>query len=65
MLFRSGLIFRLKNCAERLEKYAKGQIESIPELEEILLDVDGGSAPGKRMIKYNVKHSLNVSANMF
>ena len=60
-----GLIFRLKNCAERLEKYASGQLDSIPELEEILLDVDGGSAPGKRMIKYNVKHSLNVSANMF
>ena len=60
-----GLIFRLNACAERILKYADGQIESIPELEEILLDIDGRSTHGKRMIKYNVKHGQNVSVNMF
>lgn len=60
-----GLIFRLNSCADRLLKYADGKIDSIPELEEILLDIDGRSVPGKRMIKYNIKHAQNVSVNMF
>jgi len=60
-----GLIFRLGECAERLEAYIDGKIETIPELEEALLDVNGGSVHGKRMLKYNVKHAQNVSVNMF
>ena len=60
-----GLIFRLGECAERLEAYVDGKIETIPELEEALLDVNGGSVHGKRMLKYNVKHAQNVSVNMF
>lgn len=60
-----GLIFRLERCAERLEAFASGRLESIPELEEILLDIDGRSAPGKKMLKYNVKYAQNISVNMF
>ena len=60
-----GLIFRINACADRLTKYADGKCESIPELEEMLLDIDGRSIHGKRMIKYNVKHTQNVSVNMF
>ena len=60
-----GLIFRLERCAERLEAFAMGRLESIPELEEMLLDIDGRSAPGKRMLKYNVKYAQNISVNMF
>ena len=63
---RTGaLIFRLDRCAERLLAFAEGKIESIPELEEILLDIDGRSAHGKRMLKYNVKWAQNISVNMF
>ena len=60
-----GLIFRINACARRLEEYLDGKTASIPELEEELLDVNGGSTHGKRMIKYNVKHAQNVSVNMF
>ena len=60
-----GLIFRLERCAERLEAFASGRLESIPELEEMLLDIDGRSAPGKRMLRYNVKYAQNISVNMF
>ncbi len=63
---RTGaLIFRLERCAERIEKYALGNIDSIPELEEMLLDIDGRSSHGKRMLKYNVKYAQNISVNMF
>ena len=37
-----GLYFRVKNCLEKLEKFKKGDIDSIPELEEELLDFAGG-----------------------
>ena len=60
-----GLIFRLVECADRLQQYADGKIDSIPELEEFLLDIDGRSAPGKKMLKYNVKYAQNISVNMF
>lgn len=36
-----GLIFRIDECAEKLEKYLSGDIESIDELETELLDVTG------------------------
>ena len=32
-----GLISRLKDCAERIREYLRGEAKSIPELEEILL----------------------------
>ena len=64
-LRNGGLIFRINACRERLEAYLEGKTASIPELEEDLLDVNGSATHGKRMIKYNVKHALNVSVNMF
>ena len=36
-----GLMLRLKHCRERLEGYLRGEEESLPELEEILLDFWG------------------------
>lgn len=60
-----GLIFRIDRCADRLEKYAEGKLDRIPELEELLLDIDGRSAHGKKMLKYSVRHTQNVSVNMF
>lgn len=39
-----GLIQRLKSCRERLVAYSKGEIESIPELEEELINTYCGPA---------------------
>lgn len=36
-----GLILRTKSCADRLEAFANGLIESIPELDEDILDATG------------------------
>ena len=42
-----GLKQRLKSCRERLEDYLAGKIDSIPELEEKLLDYCGVGDMGK------------------
>ena len=36
-----GLLQRLKHCRERLEAYLRGEEETLPELEEVLLDFWG------------------------
>lgn len=36
-----GLIQRMKHCKERLTEYTEGKLESIPELEERMLDIFG------------------------
>lgn len=36
-----GLVRRLRSCRERLEEYLSGEVNSIPELEEKLLDFYG------------------------
>ena len=36
-----GLMLRIKHCRERLESYLRGEEDSLPELEEVLLDFWG------------------------
>ena len=36
-----GLIMRLKHCRERIEEYLRNEQDSLPELEEVLLDLWG------------------------
>lgn len=38
-----GLIQRVKTCKERITDYLNGKVESIPELEEDVLDYNGGN----------------------
>ncbi len=37
-----GLMCRVRHCGRELERYAQGMIPAIPELEEPLLDLQGG-----------------------
>ncbi|MBO4323097.1 MAG: hypothetical protein J5836_00390, partial [Clostridia bacterium] len=58
-----GLSFRLRSCRERLTEYVEGKIEIIPELEEKLLDENGGceykeSTP--EFDKWNKSFTVNV-----
>ena len=39
-----GLMLRMKHCRERLEDYLNGKEETLPELEEVLLDFWGKGA---------------------
>ena len=49
-----GMKQRVIHCKKRLEAYLKGNIASIPELEEILLDIEGGGTEGGgRPLHYN------------
>ena len=59
-----GLLQRIKHCKNRLEKYIKGELASIPELEEQLLDVRGMGADtaGKAICFNGWNH--NVTANI-
>ena len=38
-----GLMRRVRHCCRELERYAQGKVTSIPELEEPLLDLQGGA----------------------
>lgn len=58
-----GLLLRLRACRERLIAYANGDIKSIPELEEKLLDFElGGVAQSEHSFNYNGWRT-NVSVN--
>lgn len=58
-----GLLLRLRSCQQRLMEYADGAVESIPELEEDILDFElGGVAQRERSFNYNGWGS-NVSVN--
>ena len=49
-----GLMLRMKHCRERLEAYLRGEEDSLPELEEALLDFWGkGKEFGKETPCYN------------
>ncbi len=41
-----GVKQRAAHCKQRLEAYVNGELTSIPELEEILLDIEGGGVEG-------------------
>lgn len=56
-----GLIRRIKHCKERLEDYATGKTDVIPELEEVLLPYDNQKKPA--YINYN-SWSGTVTANI-
>ena len=59
-----GLKLRLRSCYDRLNDYLSGKIDSIPELEEKLLDYYGkGEEFTEGAIGFNV-WSTNVSANI-
>jgi len=53
-----GLIGRMQACLERLCDYREGKINSIPELEEVIVPITD------KIINYNCWRN-NVSANMF
>jgi hypothetical protein len=59
-----GLKQRLKACRERLEEYLAGEVESIPELEEKLLNYCGENDEClKKAIMFN-QWSATVTANV-
>ena len=47
-----GLLQRLRTCRERIESYLEGKIDSIEELEEVLLDYWCGKADAKKTPAY-------------
>lgn len=57
-----GLIRRIEHCSERLEDYAAGRIDAIPELTEKLLPLDPNHAALKGTINFNnYKKTASVS----
>ena len=49
-----GMKQRVLHCKNRLEAYVNGELTSLPELEELLLDIEGGGAEGGgRPLFYN------------
>ncbi|MBR2474207.1 MAG: beta-N-acetylhexosaminidase [Clostridia bacterium] len=58
-----GLLLRLKSCRERITDFNDGKLDSIPELEETILDFEnGGVAVREFSFKYN-GWSRNVTVN--
>ncbi len=47
-----GVICRVETCKERLEAFIKGEISSIPELEEDILEFGAEGGPGYRLNIY-------------
>lgn len=59
-----GLMQRMKACRERLESYVNGEIDSIPELEEKLLDYYGYGDDFKKKSPFYIPWTLNASTNI-
>ncbi len=60
-----GLLFRMKDCRDRLVSYLAGEVTSIPELEEELLPYRGsGSAYPEDMIPSLARWSYTVTPNL-
>lgn len=59
-----GLIRRVEHCRKRIEQYLAGTLERIEELEEPVLDVNGGGEPKGKPMCFN-SWSRAVSANVF
>lgn len=59
-----GLKQRILSCAERLEKYIRGEIEKIDELEGEILDYHEGSQPKTNGCRLN-NYILNATVNVF
>lgn len=59
-----GLIHRIRSCRKRLEKYCDGKIESIPELEERLLDWFGDEENLQMKSPYLNNWSMIISPNV-
>ena len=58
-----GMQRRVLHCKKRLEAYVNGELTTLPELEEILLDIEGGGAEGGgRPLFYN-SWSLTSTVN--
>lgn len=51
-----GVLQRLTSCAERLRQYAQGETETIPELEETLLEANCGHLWGRSVTVNVVEH---------
>lgn len=49
-----GMKQRVLHCKKRLEAYLRGELKTLPELEETILDVEGGGTEGGgRPLHYN------------
>jgi hypothetical protein len=59
-----GLRQRLISCERRLEAYLAGEIESIPELEEKLLDFNSGTYKSVTLNRWESNISPNVTVGM-
>lgn len=58
-----GMQKRVLHCKKRLEAYVNGELASLPELEELLLDIEGGGVEGGgRPLFYN-SWSLSSTVN--
>ena len=58
-----GLMLRLKHCRERLQAYLQGELESLPELEEVLLDFWGNGTHYSKNTPCYPQWNLIVSAS--
>ena len=58
-----GLLLRLKSCQERLTEYLEGRAESIPELEEKLLDFYGNGEDFEKKLPLLNNWKENVTVN--
>ena len=57
------MIRRMKSCRTRIEDYIAGKTDAIEELEEAVLDFEGGAEFSKKHIRYNQWGNI-VTANV-
>ena len=58
-----GLLFRLKSCKERLQKFANGEIERIEELEERIVNYADGSNELEKGVRGLNDYKSTVTVN--
>lgn len=59
-----GLIKRVEHCIARLEKFAAGKLDKIPELDEVMLDPWGEGKDTPKAVKVFNHFGGNIGANV-